>query len=117
MIDLAHELDVYDLSILKEQLGKLQMVGRFGYNREMEEFVDIMNGFRIVQNMAEYVEKILQETQASKGNPALDNSKDQFYVFKDNEEIVNAAENEVDIQKLKNMQKLKIIGKPLLGEK
>ena len=104
MIDLAHELDVYDLSILKEQLGKLQMVGRFGYNREMEEFVDIMKGFRIVQNMAEYVvekigklEKILKETQASKGNPAPDNSKDQLSVFKDNEEIVNVAENEVDI--------------------
>ena len=60
MMDLFHKLDVTDLDMLKMQLGKLQMVGRLGYKKESEEFVDIMKGFRIIQNMAEYImEKIV----------------------------------------------------------
>ena len=55
----TREIDVTDLAMLKGTLGKLKMVGMFGYNSEMEEFVDIMKAFRVLQNMAEYVmEKI-----------------------------------------------------------
>ena len=73
-MDLFHELDVTDLDMLKMQLGKLQMVGRLGYKKESEEFVDIMKGFRIIQNMAEYIlekivslEKILASNDLVKG--------------------------------------------------
>ena len=55
----TRELDVSDLVLLKGTLGQLKVVVMFGYNNEMEEFVDIMKAFRVLQNLAEYVmEKI-----------------------------------------------------------
>merc|ERR1712138_313041 len=58
IMEFAHEL-MKDLDLLKITLGKIQMVGRFGYKKENEAFVDIVKGFKILQNMAEYLlEKI-----------------------------------------------------------
>ena len=70
-MEINRELDIEDLSLLKMQLGELQIVGRFGYNSKCWEFEDIMKGFRILQNMAEYIaqkignlEKILSDNEA-----------------------------------------------------
>ena len=43
IMDLCQELTAGNLSMLKAQLGQLQMIGRFGYGRDCYMFVDISN--------------------------------------------------------------------------
>ena len=72
-MELAQELNEGDLAMLKTQLGQLQMVGSFGYSRDCEMFIDIMKGFKILQNMAEYlVDKILKLENLENGNTRED---------------------------------------------
>ena len=93
-MDRAHELDESDLAVLKMHLGQLQMVGRFGYSMEDEKFVDIMKGFRIIQNMAEYVvEKIvnLEKTLKNERQEVVDTTSLEYDAVED---IVNLADND-----------------------
>ena len=111
-MDLAQELRKGDLAILKTQLGQLQMVGRFGYSRDCEMFVDIMKGLRILQNMAEYLmEKIMNMEKKSKetnennyGDTSLNDLND------DDENLLNSGcENDDSEIKEESMDKEPIV--------
>jgi len=97
-MDLAQELKKSDLAMLKTQLGQLQMVGRFGYNRDCEMFVDIMKGLRILQNMAEYlVEKIMNLEKISNEETETNSVKTSLNELKDDDDEIlenNASESE-----------------------
>jgi len=83
MGDHTREMDVTDLTNLREHLGNLQKVEMFGYSSETEEFLDIMKGFKILKDMAKYVmEKIgkMEQTNTQSGNDVLTGKKTEHMI-------------------------------------
>ena len=110
MMNLSQELNLGDLGILKTQLGQLQMIGRFGYNRDSEKFVDIMKGMRIMQKMAEYLvekivglEKIVQQTrenynESQSNDHRIDDNITNYQAFETSDTETNTIETNVENQ-------------------
>ena len=109
---LAHELDVSDLALLKNTLGQLQMIGRFGYKQESEMFVDIMKGFRILQNMAEYIaEKIsgLEINMKDKYDLVDDNDSGETKVEMNEDDDIDINDLSSDIQLDESVKEAKML--------